>query len=97
MNLLEKTTRQADLPTPLISENRSRAIWRLVRGILRIAGMVVVGGTVHCVPLGPSVLANTGHQSASKEDSAIDPDAMAALNKMGTYLRTLKAFQVSCR
>jgi hypothetical protein len=27
-------------------------------------------------------------------DTAIDPDAMAALNKMGAYLRTLKAFQV---
>jgi len=26
--------------------------------------------------------------------TAIDPDAIAALNKMGTYLRTLNAFQV---
>jgi hypothetical protein len=56
--------------------------------------MVVVAGTVLCAPMGPGVLANSGHQAASKDDSAIDPDAMAALDKMGGYLRTLKAFQV---
>jgi hypothetical protein len=31
---------------------------------------------------------------AQKSDSYIDPGAMAALDKMGAYLRTLKAFQV---
>lgn len=31
---------------------------------------------------------------AAKADTAIDQDAIAALNKMGAYLRTLNAFQV---
>jgi hypothetical protein len=35
-----------------------------------------------------------GLTAGSPDDAALDPDAIAALNKMGTYLRTLKAFQV---
>jgi len=31
---------------------------------------------------------------SAKADTAIDPDAIAALSKMGNYLRTLNAFQV---
>jgi hypothetical protein len=62
--------------------------------LLRLAAMVVVAGTVLCAPIGTGVLANAGQQAASKDDDAIDPDAMAALDKMGAYLRTLKAFQV---
>lgn len=54
--------------------------------------MMAVAGTVLCAPLGPGIRASSGHQAAN--DSAIDPDAMAALNKMGAYLRTLKSFQV---
>jgi hypothetical protein len=33
-------------------------------------------------------------QAPAQSTSDIDPDAMAALNKMGTYLRSLKAFQI---
>jgi hypothetical protein len=45
--------------------------------------------------VGPQVLAKTGHQASSKGDSSsIDPGAMQALNKMGAFLRGLKAFQV---
>jgi hypothetical protein len=46
------------------------------------------------VPVGPHVLAKTGHQANSQGNSSIDPDAIEALNKMGAYLRSLKAFQV---
>jgi hypothetical protein len=49
---------------------------------------------VLCVPVGPHVFAKTAHQASSQGNSNIDPDAMEALNKMGTYLRSLKAFQV---
>ena len=66
--------------------------WR--GGLLRLSAMFVVAGTVLCAPMGSGVLAKTGHQAASQDDNAIDPDAMAALNKMGAYMRTLKAFQV---
>jgi hypothetical protein len=40
-----------------------------------------------------STLHLSAQDSASKSDS-IEPDAIAALNRMGTYLRTLKEFQV---
>jgi hypothetical protein len=64
--------------------------------ILRLVGSLVITAIVFCVPVGPHVLAKAGHQASSqeKEKPTIDPDAMDALNKMGTYLRSLKAFQV---
>lgn len=36
----------------------------------------------------------TAQSSSAQKKADIDPGAMAALDKMGTYLRTLKAFQV---
>lgn len=39
-------------------------------------------------------LAGAGVTHAQQAASQIDPDAMNALHRMGTYLRTLKAFQV---
>jgi hypothetical protein len=36
----------------------------------------------------------TGMMQAQQKSDLIEPDAMTALQKMGTYLRTLKAFQV---
>jgi hypothetical protein len=35
-----------------------------------------------------------GHLAGVAPDSDIDPDAVAALNSMGSYLRSIKAFQV---
>jgi hypothetical protein len=32
--------------------------------------------------------------TGAQNESLIDPDAMSALTRMGTYLRSLKAFQV---
>jgi hypothetical protein len=90
MNLLEKS----DIPTTHIRQKSSLAIWGQARGILRVAAMIVEGGTVLCAPRGPGVLANSRPQAASKEDSAIDPDAMAALDKMGDRRGLLC---VSCR
>jgi hypothetical protein len=55
---------------------------------------MIVTAFVFCVFVRPHVLAKTGHQANSQGSSNIDPDAMGALNKMGTYLRSLKAFQV---
>jgi hypothetical protein len=43
---------------------------------------------------GAVALLASGTVAAAQADTAIDPDAMAALNKMGAYLRTLNAFQV---
>lgn len=64
------------------------------RSVLRFAAAVAIAGAILCIPAASPVLAKTAHQADSKADSAIDPDAMAALDKMGAYLRTLKSFQV---
>jgi hypothetical protein len=46
-----------------------------------------------CAPL--AARAQAASTRSADGDVAIDQDAMTALNKMGEYLRTLKAFQVS--
>jgi len=95
MNLPEQPSTQLDLQSPPIRQSGSTTKTKLrsANRILRLAA-TVIAGIVLCAPIGPSVLAKTGHQADPKADSAIDPDAMAALDKMGAYLRTLKAFQV---
>jgi hypothetical protein len=62
--------------------------------ILQLTVSLVVTALVFCVSVRPHALAKTGHQANSQGKSTIDPDAMEALNKMGAYLRSLKAFQV---
>jgi hypothetical protein len=62
--------------------------------ILRFTASMVVAALVFCVSVGPHVLAKTDRQATSQGNSIIDPNAMEALNKMGAYLRSLKAFQV---
>jgi len=61
---------------------------------LHFIASLVVTALVVCVSVGPQVQAKTGHQANSQGNSNIDPDAMQALNKMGAFLRSLKAFQV---
>ncbi|MGD0445575.1 MAG: DUF2092 domain-containing protein [Edaphobacter sp.] len=80
------------LKTSIPHNNPTR--WKLTNGVLRLATSVVIAGIVLCVPIGSHVLAKTGHSPAAQASPEIEPDAMEALNKMGTYLRTLKAFQV---
>jgi hypothetical protein len=81
---------QLDLQPPAVSPGSSTT----ARSIRQLTASLVITLLVFCVSVGPHVLAKTGHQDNSQENSNIDPDAMEALNKMGVYLRSLKAFQV---
>jgi hypothetical protein len=90
MNPSENPPTQLDLRLPPIPPGSSTNAHR----ILQLTASLVVTALVVCVSVGPHVLAKTGHQDASQRNSNIDPDAMEALNKMGAYLRSLKAFQV---
>jgi hypothetical protein len=63
-------------------------------GNFRCALELVMAAIVLCVLLVSPVSAKGGGQADPKGASAIDPNAMDALNKMGSYLRTLKAFKV---
>jgi hypothetical protein len=79
-----------DLQPPAVPSGFSRT----ANHILVLTASLVVTALLFCVPFGPHVLAKTGHQANSQGNSNIDPDAVEALNKMGAYLRSLKAFQV---
>jgi hypothetical protein len=75
----------------LIESVRSRTPLKyLARFVAILLGM----SAILCTPVNTPVLAKTGQAADAKQASEIDPDAMDALNKMGTYLRSLKAFQV---
>ena len=90
MNPSENPRTQLDLQAPAIPPGSSTT----GNTILQLTASLIVAALVFCVSVGPRVLAKTGHQASSEGKSNIDPDAMEALNKMGSYLRTLKVFQV---
>jgi hypothetical protein len=88
MNLPEKPP-HPEVQTRSLHQTKSTTKWGSAKGILRLLLPVVIAGAILCPPIKSPVLANNGYQ-----EPAIDPDAMDALNKMGAYLRTVKAFQV---
>ena len=91
MNLSKNPPTQVDLRPPVIPPRPPRN----ASPVLQVTASLVAIALVVCVSVGPQVLAKTGHQVSSQGNStSIDPDAMQALNKMGTFLRSLKAFQV---
>lgn len=90
MNPSENPSTQLGLQPPAIAPGFSTT----ANSILQLTASLVVTALVFCVSVAPHVLAKTGHQANSQANSNIDPDAMEALNKMGAYLRSLKAFQV---
>ena len=90
MNPSENPATQLDLQPPAIPPGSSTT----ANSMLRLTASLVITALVFCVSAGQHVLAKSGHQASAQGDSNIDPDAMEALNKMGAYLRSLKAFQV---
>jgi hypothetical protein len=90
MNPSKNPPAQLDLQPPPVPQGSSTT----ANSILQLTTSLVVTALVFCVSVGPPLLAKTRHQANSQGNSNIDPDAMEALNKMGVYLRSLKAFQV---
>jgi hypothetical protein len=91
MNLPDIPPTRLYLQIPAVHQIQSITKWGPARSILRLAFLAFIAGAVL---IGSTVLAKNGHQADSKAP-AIDPDAMAALNKMGAYLRTVRSFQVT--
>ncbi len=61
----------------------------------RLAILAVIAGVCLFGHSGRHVLAKTGQAADAKDAaSAVDPDAVDAVKKMGAYLRSLKVFQV---
>jgi hypothetical protein len=94
MIILRKPLSGINRPSSTHTLIESPRTWASPKNIARLAVLIAGVGVILCIPLAPNVLAKTGHPPAAQANSDIEPDAMAALNKMGSYLRTLKAFQV---
>lgn len=90
MNTSENPLAQLDIQAPTIPAESSIT----ANSILTLIASLIVAALVFYVSFPKHLLAKSGHQANSQENSTIDPSAMEALNKMGTYLRSLKAFQV---
>ena len=82
---------QSSSKSNLIESVRSRTS---LKYLARFATILLGMAAILCSPVDTRVLAKTGQAADAKTAPEIDPDAMDALNKMGTYLRSLKAFQV---
>jgi hypothetical protein len=69
----------------------------------RLTSLAVIAGILLCGAANTQALAKSAKNAKTAQTTpaadandvpAIDPDTMAALNKMGVYLRSLKSFQV---
>jgi hypothetical protein len=95
MNVSEKIPKHLDVQTLSTQQTTPRTRFKPAGSILRMAIPIAVAVALLTITGGPQAFAKTAPQADSTAAPAIDPDAMAALNSMGTYLRTLKAFQVT--
>jgi hypothetical protein len=97
MNPFENPPKRLDLQPPVIrpGSSQTKTKCRSANVISRLAASLVMTVIVLGVPVDSHVLAKTGHLAAAQASPEIDPGAMEALNNMGTYLRSLKAFQVN--
>jgi hypothetical protein len=73
----------------------NRTVGRLFEKTMRHFGvLVVLTGAFYCNPTAKLASAQTTQAHNANDVSAVDPDAVEAIKKMGVYLRSLKAFQV---
>jgi hypothetical protein len=63
--------------------------------LLWFARPFVIAGAILSVSTARPLFAQTAQPAAVKAAAEMDPSSLAALNKMGAYLRTLKSFQVT--
>jgi hypothetical protein len=94
MKVTEKPSLQPDLWPSSIYKNEVEPKSSSATTILRRVLAVVIVTAVLCGPIRSKAFAQTAPASDAQASSQVDPAAMDALNKMGAYLRTLKAFQV---
>jgi hypothetical protein len=94
MNPLKRSAIHMALPARPTPQDRSITKRRYATAAVGLTLPAVVVGIVLWMPFNAPVLAKTGAQADTKDAPAIEPGAMDALNKMGSYLRTLNSFQV---
>ena len=94
MNPLERFPIHLEHPTRSTPQDRSCTKRRRAIPALSFILPVVLLGMVVWIPFTPPLLAKSGAQADSGKAPAIEPATMDALDKMGSYLRTLNSFQV---
>ena len=92
MSLPETPPTPSELRTSNTQQSEPGSKWRSANGILRLAILAAITGILLFSPIGSPVLAKAGRQADTPP--TVDPSALEALNKMSTYLRSLKSFQV---
>jgi hypothetical protein len=95
MSFLERSsTHSAQGPSPA-RQPHPKSIWLSAKQLTRLALLAAIAGVCIFGYSGRHVLAKTGQAADAKDAaSAVDPDAIDAVKKMGAYLRSLKVFQV---
>jgi len=95
MSFLERSsTHSAQGPSPA-HQTLPKAIWLSAKQMTRLATLAAIAGVCLFGDSGRHVLAKTGQAAEAKDAaSAVDPDAVNAVKKMGAYLRSLKVFRV---
>jgi hypothetical protein len=95
MIFLKKPLSDNNFPSRISNAIKSETSWvspkSIARFLLIIAAVAIALGS----RIDSRVMAKTAQAADSKPAPEIDPDAMKALDTMGTYLRTLKSFQVT--
>jgi hypothetical protein len=81
-------------PAP-IDPSDPKTNWIHAKTLMRFAVLAALAGAFFCSPKATLAFAQAGQTADAKAASAVDPDAIEAVKKMGVYLRSLKAYQVT--
>jgi hypothetical protein len=74
------------------SQSGSEAFWHSIKNLTWFVALIAIAGAFLSISPKAHVLAKTAQ--AAETNDTIDPDAIAAINRMSAYLRSLKTFQV---
>lgn len=94
MTFLEKSPSDTNSHSSASKAFRPETKWTSAKTIVRFAVIISAVGIALCSPMETHVLAKAAQAGNAKSSAEVDPDAMKALETMGTYLRSLKSFQV---
>lgn len=94
MNRLYKISRHGGMWTFVLLKIKAMLTSVSPKEVVRLAVSIAFVGLLLCAPAKSHALKKSPAQADAKDASSIDPAAIDALNKLGAYLRTLKAFQV---
>jgi hypothetical protein len=95
MSSLKRFITNSTQPSSSIRLPNQKVVWLSARGVALLAMLLAIAGVLLCNSEATHVQAKTAQATDAKNASTIDPDAVDAVKKMSTYLRTLKSFQVT--